>query len=72
MKLRVNRGLFDGKRVRVQSRSDRPAHVLKTATESAFVLADSSALEDFHPGGEYIVYDVGVGDRVEVVASRCQ
>ncbi|MFH1918427.1 MAG: hypothetical protein ABIP48_00875, partial [Planctomycetota bacterium] len=66
MKLRVNPGLFNGKPV--QSASSGPEHRLKTATEGAFVLSDPGVLSDFSAGGEYIVYDVGAGDRAEVVS----
>ena len=69
MKLRVNPGLFNGKRVRARASSDSPSHVLKSATEAAFVLADPAGLGDFAVGGEYVVYDVGAGDGVEVLAS---
>ena len=65
MKLRVNRGLFDGKCVRVSPTA--PAHRLRTATEGAFRLADAGAVTAFREGGRYEVYDVGVGDRVEIL-----
>ncbi|MFH1268493.1 MAG: hypothetical protein ABIK89_22450, partial [Planctomycetota bacterium] len=66
MKLRVNPGLFNGKPAR--SASSGPEHRLKTATEGAFVLSDPGALSEFSAGGEYIVYDVGAGDRAEMVS----
>jgi len=67
MKLRVNKGLFDGKPV-------RPAPAgkewrLKSATEQAFVLQDAKGLPSFPAGGSYVVCDTGVGDEVEVVMS---
>ncbi|HOX37269.1 MAG TPA: heparinase II/III family protein [Candidatus Brocadiia bacterium] len=66
MKLRVNPGLFDGKIVR--SLPDGEALRLKNATEEAFRLADPSAIGQFKSGGEYIVQDVGVGDRIEIIS----
>jgi len=68
MKLRVNPGLFNGKRVAAPGAPGAGVHLLKTATEAAFVLADPGAIRDFKAGGEYVVYDLGVGDRVEIVA----
>ena len=65
MKLRVNAGLFDGKCVRVSSTA--PAHRLRAATEDAFRLGDSAAIVAYREGGRYEVYDVGVGDRVEIL-----
>jgi hypothetical protein len=68
MKLRVNPGLFNGKRVRPRLANDTPEHALKTASESAFALADAAGLADFPVGGEYVVLDVGAGDTVEIVS----
>ncbi len=65
MKLRVNSGLFNGKCVR--SSPEAAQHRLTTATEGAFKPADAKALADFSPDGTYTVYDVGVGDEVEIV-----
>jgi hypothetical protein len=70
MKLRVNPGLFDGKLVR--KTLDGPEYRLRTATEAAFTPEDPAAVRDFQPGDEYLVCDVGVGDRVEVVPHRSQ
>jgi hypothetical protein len=66
MKLRVNPGLFDGKVVCTDPGSEE--YRLRTATESAFQLADPASLPSFRAGGEYLVIDVGVGDQVEVVS----
>jgi len=66
MKLRVNPGLFDGKCVRRAPGAKE--YRLKTATEAAFALAQPTAVREFEPGAEYLVCDVGVGDRVEVIA----
>ena len=66
MKLRVNPGLFNGKPVR--NAPGGPEHRLKSATEGAFVLSDPGRLSDFAVGGEYIVYDVGTGDRAAVIS----
>lgn len=68
MKLRVNPGLFDGKWVRVAPGGKE--HRLKSATEAAFALADPAGIHDFAVGREYLVSDVGVGDRIEVIESR--
>jgi len=68
MKLRVNPGLFDGKRVRPRATNDAPEHVLRAAREAAFVLADAAGLADFPVDGEYVVLDVGTGDAVEIVS----
>jgi heparinase II/III-like protein/F5/8 type C domain-containing protein len=68
MKLRVNPGLFNGKWVRAAP--GRKAHRLKSATEAAFVLANPAGIHDFAAGREYLVGDVGVGDRIEVIESR--
>ena len=65
MKLRVNPGLFNGKCVR--SSPEAAQHRLTTATEGELKLADPKALADFSPDGTYTVYDVGVGDEVEIV-----
>ncbi|MCE5238223.1 heparinase II/III-family protein [bacterium] len=67
MKLRVNKGLFDGKPVRPspEGREWR----LKSATEQAFVLQDAKGLTEFVPGGSYVVCDLGIGDEVEVILS---
>jgi hypothetical protein len=67
MKLRVNRGLFDGKRVRPRLANNAPEFLLKSATESAFELADASGVKHFPAGSEYVVLDVGAGDIVEIV-----
>jgi hypothetical protein len=65
MKLRVNPGLFDGKPVAF---AGQPGLVrLRTASEEAFVPAESAALAEVAPGGEYTVYDVGPGDELELV-----
>jgi len=65
MKLRVNPGLFDGKCVRRAPGAKERR--LKTATEAAFALAEPTAVREFEPGAEYLVCDVGSGDRVEVI-----
>jgi len=65
MKLRVNPRLFDGKHV--QARGSESVRRLQTATEDAFVLATPAGLADFAAGGQFTVFDVGVGDRIEIV-----
>jgi len=72
MKLRVNPGLFDGKRVRPRLTGNVPEFLLKSATESAFELADPEGIKAFPKGGEYIVLDVGAGDEVEIVRSAAK
>lgn len=67
MKLRVNPGLFDGKVVRT-SAAGREWR-LKSAAEGAFMPLDARALAEFPAGGSYVVFDLGVGDTVEVVLS---
>jgi len=67
MKLRVNKGLFDGKPVRPAPAAKEWR--LKSATEQAFVLQDAKGLPNFPAGGSYVVCDIGVGDEVEVVLS---
>lgn len=67
MKLRVNPGLFDGKMVR-NSATGREWR-LKTAAEGTFRPQDAKALAEFPAGGSYVVFDLGVGDTVEVVFS---
>ncbi|MBU0609190.1 MAG: hypothetical protein KKI08_14990, partial [Armatimonadetes bacterium] len=67
MKLRVNKGLFDGKPVRPSPAGKEWR--LKSATEQAFVLQDAKGLPSFPAGGSYVVCDIGVGDEVEVVMS---
>ncbi len=69
LKLRFNAGLFDGRRVRPADGNAVPEFRLKSATESAFVLADPAGIKSFAPGKEYVVYDVGPGDSVEVVGA---
>jgi len=68
MKLRMNPGIFDGKLARALP--DGTLVRLRTATESAFVLANPAAISDFRPGGEYEILDVGVGDRFTIVTHR--
>jgi hypothetical protein len=67
MKLRVNPGLFDGKCVVFDGQPQ--AGRLLTAREDAFVVADSATLGGVRPGTGYSVYDVGIGDDVEIVPS---
>ncbi|HZP81116.1 MAG TPA: heparinase II/III family protein [Chthonomonadaceae bacterium] len=69
MKLRVNRGLFDGKRVRARLANDAPEFALTTATEEAFQLAHAQDVRAFSRGGEYVVLDTGAGDTVEQIGS---
>ncbi|OGV81791.1 MAG: hypothetical protein A3K19_26360 [Lentisphaerae bacterium RIFOXYB12_FULL_65_16] len=65
MKLRVNPHLFDGKYVLAGAKGT--PRRLKTAAEAAFVLAAREAIVDFAAGGEFIVWDIGPGDRIEIV-----
>jgi hypothetical protein len=65
MKLRVNPRLFDGKHV--QAQGSPTAHRLRNATEEAFGLETPAGIADFAAGGRYTVYDLGVGDRIEIV-----
>jgi len=66
MKLRVNPGLFNGKVIR--SSPEAAEARLNTAREGAFTLADPGRTGEFTAGGEYFVYDIGIGDSVEVVS----
>jgi hypothetical protein len=68
MKLRYVPRIFDGKRVRSRDASGAPEFVLKSAAEKAIALANRDAIRHFPPGGEYFIYDVGAGDRVEIAA----
>jgi hypothetical protein len=69
MKLRVNPGLFDGKPVAFAGQTGVTR--LRTATEAAFVLADSAVLAGVSAGSEYTILDVGAGDELEIVPSVC-
>ncbi|MBN1346854.1 MAG: heparinase II/III family protein [Phycisphaerae bacterium] len=66
MKLRVNPGLFDGKAVRFGPTGGE--HRLRTAAESAFRLTGRALPAEMRAGGQYLVIDVGVGDRAAVVS----
>jgi len=69
LKLRHIPGLFDGRRVRPAARNNAPEYRLVRAAEGAFVLADPAGLKHFRPGEEYFVYDVGPGDRVQILGA---
>jgi len=66
MKLRVNPGLFDGRCARVSP--DGPECRLRSAAPDAFRLAKPEDIRLFRQGAEYLVCDVGAGDRVRVMS----
>lgn len=72
MKLRVNPGLFDGKRVRARLANDAPETLLTSTEEKAFVLAGGQGLDAFPVGGSYVILDIGTGDNVEIIGAAQQ
>jgi hypothetical protein len=69
LKLRFNAGIFNGRRVRPADQNSAPEFKLTSATEAAFKLEDPAGLKSFRVGGEYVVFDVGAGDEVEIVSA---